>query len=309
MRPSLRQIEYFVAVAETQSFGAAAQSLAVTQPSLSKQIQALEADLGVVLFERTSRRVSLTPQGRALLPDAQRVLRQARRFRNKARSLGFDTDIRLVAGVLPSIGAYFMPRMIERLRQEMPGLKLSFVEGSSSELARQLVQGELDFVLASEMDRTDLARRDLFTETLWLCSTPEDPVMQSDAPATLSDLKGRTLLTLSPEFHLNAIVARLAAQAGATLSTEYRGASLDAIRQIAASGPEVGVLPSLYALGEAIRDPNFKVRRLLGDDAEHPVVFYTRTSSPLQALNARLAEIIILEKQAIRAERAPQFQV
>jgi LysR family hydrogen peroxide-inducible transcriptional activator len=305
----LRQIEYFVAVAETQSFGAAAQSLAVTQPSLSKQIQALEADLGVVLFERTSRRVSLTPQGRALLPDAQRVLRQARRFRNKARSLGFDTDIRLVAGVLPSIGAYFMPRMIERLRQEMPGLKLSFVEGSSSELARQLVQGELDFVLASEMDRTDLARRDLFTETLWLCSTPEDPVMQSDAPATLSDLKGRTLLTLSPEFHLNAIVARLAAQAGATLSTEYRGASLDAIRQIAASGPEVGVLPSLYALGEAIRDPNFKVRRLLGDDAEHPVVFYTRTSSPLQALNARLAEIIILEKQAIRAERAPQFQV
>jgi LysR family transcriptional regulator, hydrogen peroxide-inducible genes activator len=309
MRPSLRQIEYFVAVAETQSFGAAAQSLAVTQPSLSKQIQALEADLGVVLFERTSRRVSLTPQGRALLPDAQRVLRQARRFRNKARSLGFDTDIRLVAGVLPSIGAYFMPRMIERLRQEMPGLKLSFVEGPSSELARQLVQGELDFVLASETDRTDLARRDLFTETLWLCSTPEDPVMQSDAPATLSDLKGRTLLTLSPEFHLNAIVARLAAQAGATLSTEYRGASLDAIRQIAANGPEVGVLPSLYALGEAIRDPHFKVRRLLGDDAEHPVVFYTRTSSPLQALNTRLADIIILEKQAIRAERAPQFQV
>jgi len=309
MRPSLRQIEYFVAVAETQSFGAAAQSLAVTQPSLSKQIQALEADLGVVLFERTSRRVSLTPQGRALLPDAQRVLRQARRFRNKARSLRFDTDIRLVAGVLPSIGAYFMPRLIERLRQEMPGLKLSFVEGPSSELARQLVQGELDFVLASETDRADLAQRELFVETLWLCSTPDDPVMQSRAPAALSELKGRTLLTLSPEFHLNTIVSALAQAAGASLSTEYRGASLDAIRQIAASGPEVGVLPSLYALGEAIRDPNFRVRRLSGEGAHHPVYFYARTSSPHQALNARLSEIIISEKLAIRAERAPQFQV
>ena len=309
MRPTLRQIEYFVAIAETQSFGAAAQSLAVTQPSLSKQIQSLEADLGVALFERTSRRVSLTPQGRALLADAQRVLRQARRFRNKARSLSFDTDIRLVAGVLPSIGAYFMPRMIDRLRQEMPGLKLSFVEGPSSELAGLLTQGELDFVLASETDRTDLARRDLFTETLWLCSTPEDPVMQSDAPASLSDLRGRTLLTLSPEFHLNSVVARLASEAGATLSTEYRGASLDAIRQIAASGPEVGVLPSLYALGEAIRDPRFRVRRLLAEGAEHPIFFYTRSSSPLQTLNDRLADIIVSEKLAIRSERAPQFQV
>jgi len=309
MRPTLRQIEYFIAVAETQSFGTAAQGLAVTQPSLSKQIQALEEELGVVLFERTSRRVALTPHGRALLPDAQRVLRQARRLRNKARSLSFDTDIRLLAGVLPSIGAYFMPRLIDRLRQALPGLKLSFVEGASSDLVEQLAAGDLDFVLASDSPHPQLAAQPLFEETLWLCSTPDDPVMQTDAPAAVSELKGRTLLTLSPEFHLNAIVARLAARAGARLSDDYRGASLDAIRQIAANGPEVGVLPSLYALGEAIRDPQFKVRLLQDEDAHHPVIFHTRTSSPNQVLNARLAEAIIAEKQAIRAERAPQFQV
>lgn len=309
MRPTLRQIEYFVTVAELGSFRGAAERLHVTQPSLSKQIRALETDLGVQLFERSSRKVRLSKAGEALLPDGRAMLGQASAFREHARALARGPAFRLTAGVLPSIGAYFMPRFVGRLRRLFPGLQLSFVEGSSQDLLGRLAAGELDFVIASRGPEADFRIHPLFEETLWLCSTPDDPVMQPDTAASLDELRGRQLLTLSPDFHLSQIVARLAEAAGAELSADYRGPSLDAVRQLAASSPAVAVLPSLYALGEAIRDPAFKVRRLDHPDATHPVRLYWRRTAPDPQFYRDLAAAIIAEKQAIRAERAPQFQV
>ena len=309
MRPTLRQIEYFLAIADQRSFRRAAEDLAVTQPSLSKQISALEADLGVRLFERVSRTVSLTPAGQALEQDARQLIHHAQAFKNKARQLAQRHDYHLTAGVLPSIGAYFMPRFTERLRQTFPQLQISFVEGPSQELSSKLGDGELDFVMASTVEDTQFRVKPLFEETLWVCSTPDDALMQDRSPAPLSALRDRTLLTLSPDFHLAQIVANLAKKAGARLSEAYRGSSLDAIRQMAANGPGVAVLPSLYALGEAIRDPKFRVRRLDDAAALHPVFLYWRRTAPDPGLYEALARDIIAEKCAIRAERAPQFQV
>ncbi|MFP4519544.1 MAG: LysR family transcriptional regulator [Oceanicaulis sp.] len=309
MRPTLRQLEYFIAVAERSAFGPAADALAVTQPSLSKQIAALEAELGLTLFERTSRSVRLTRAGTALLDEAKAALAAARRFKAVARDLAGDRARRLTAGVLPSIGAYFMPRLQERLRVSLPDVRISLLEGASRELLTRLEAGELDFVVASLSGAAGLEHRRLFDETLWICSAPDDPLMEREDPAGLDALGGRVLLTLGPAFHLTRIVERLAARAGARLSEDYRGASLDAIRQMAASGAGVGVLPSLYALGEAIRDPAFKVRRIADPQATHPVRLYWRKSSADSDLYERLAEEMIAEKTQIRSERATRFQV
>ncbi len=308
MRPTLRQLEYFVEVAERGAFGQAADALNVTQPSLSKQIAALELDLGVVLFERTSRSVRLTRAGSALLPDARAALDAAQTFRTRAQKLASASTDRLLAGVLPSIGAYFIPRLRDRLQQSLPGLALSLIEGGSHDLLARLDGGELDFVIASRSALSGFEVRPLFEETLWICSHPDDQLMQSEAPAPLSALQGRTLLTLSPDFHLRTIVQQLAAKAGAQISADYSGASLDAIRLIASSGDGVAVLPSLYALSEAARDPRFKVRRLDHPDAIHPVFLYWRTPSAQAGLFETLGEAIIEEKRAIRRERAERFQ-
>ncbi|MEL6782539.1 MAG: LysR family transcriptional regulator, partial [Pseudomonadota bacterium] len=80
-RPTLRQLQYFVAVADTGAFGKAAQALAVSQPSLSQQLATMEADLRAPLFERTSRRVRLTALGERLLPRARMILQELREFR------------------------------------------------------------------------------------------------------------------------------------------------------------------------------------------------------------------------------------
>lgn len=309
MRPTLRQLEYFTTVAELGSFRQAAERLSVTQPSLSKQIVALEAELGFSLFERSSRKVSLSQGGQSLLADAQALLQQARAFKDKARTLSETPDYSLVAGVLPSIGAYFMPRLSDRLRQSFPKLTLSFAEGHSQDLLDRLGAGEIDFVIASTAVTRDVKSRSLFDESLWICSEPDDPVMLGDGEVELSALKGRSLLTLSPEYQLSQIVSSLADRAGAEISTAYQGGSLDAIRQMAATGPAIAVLPSLYALAEAIRDPDFKVRRLADPAAFHPVYLYWRRTAPDQAFYETLAELIMSEKHTIRAERAPEFQI
>ncbi len=269
----------------------------------------MEADLGLRLFERSSRQVKLSRPGQALLEDARTVLRSAYAFKGKARELSQRPAFHLNAGVLPSIGAYFMPRFTQRLRSVFPDLQISFIEGSSQELLRRLQMGEVDFVMASRGPQADFSVRPVFEETLWVCARPEDSLMQADGPLELSALRGRRLLTLSPDFHLTEIVSGLARLAGAELSTQYRGASLDAIRQIAAQSEAVAVLPSLYALGEAIRDPAFRVRHLKSPDAIHPVMLYWRRETHDRTFFDRLAEEIMAEKAAIRAERAPQFQV
>lgn len=308
MRPTLRQLEYFVEVAEREAFGQAADALNVTQPSLSKQIAALEADLGVALFERNSRSVRLTQAGAALLDEARIVLDAAQAFRASAARLAKSPSDRLLAGVLPSIGAYFVPRLHGRLQARLPGLRLSLVEGGSRDLLARLDAGEVDFVIASRSHLSGFDARPLFEETLWICAAPEDGLMQTDAPAPLSALKGRTLLTLSPDFHLRWIVRQLAREAGAEISADYSGASLDAIRLMAKSGDGVAVLPSLYALNEARRDSSFKLRRLDHPDAIHPVFLYWRKASTQAALFEHLGEMMIAEKQAIHAERAENFQ-
>lgn len=309
MRPTLRQLEYFVAVAEFEAFGPAADSLNVTQPSLSKQIAVLEEELGLSLFERTSRSVALTSHGVSLLAEARKVLNAGLHFKSEAQRLSGDDKTRLQAGVLPSIGAYFMPRLRERLQISMPGLRVSLTEGSSRDLLQRMEDGKLDLVVASQSDLSGFEVRPLFEETLWFCSAPGDPLMDDEAPAPLKALAGRKLLTLSSDFHLTRVVQKLAAEAGATISEDYRGASLDAIRQMAVSGDGIAVLPSLYALGEAIRDPALKVRRIDHAAAIHPVFLYWRRGAKDHGLFEHLKDEMIAEKLKIRSERAERFQV
>jgi LysR family hydrogen peroxide-inducible transcriptional activator len=309
MRPTLRQLSYFIAVAEHGAFGPAAARLHVTQPSLSKQISKLEDELGLTLFERTTRTVRLTPAGHALLDQARRTLEAAREFKALAKSAAKAAGRSLKAGVLPSIGAYFMPRFLEALARTDPDIRVALIEGASGDLLERLAAAELDFVVASKGAPERFAVRPLFEETLWISGTPGDPLLASDAPLELDALAGRTLLALSPDFHLTQVIKSLAAVAGATVSTAYQGASLDAVRQMASSGAGVAVLPSLYALGEAIRDPKFRVRRIAHPGAAHPVLLYWRRSTPETSFYERMAQLMVAEKMKIRSERAEKFQV
>lgn len=307
-RPSLRQLQYFVAVADHGAFGLAAQALSVSQPSLSKQLATMEDELGVRLFERTSRRVKMTSTGEKLLPRARVILQEIREFHAIARgSIGLFGD-KLAIGVLPSVGAYFMPIANRRLHHLYPRLRLAVQEGSTLQLLALLKEGRLDAVVGTPTTDPDVASQVLFAETLWACAAPDDPLSAAATPITLADLAQRPLLSLSSEFRLATIVERLAEEAGAHVSRDYQGASLDAVRQMAVMGAGVAILPSLYALAEAIRDPNFVVRRIDHPAAVHEIALHWRRASPLRDDCLQLAEHLIAAKREIREARTEQFR-
>lgn len=307
-RPTLRQIQYFVAVADHRAFSAAAEALSVSQPSLSKQLATMEAELGATLFERTSRRVTLTSIGEELLSRARAILQEVREFRAIARGSVGPFGDRLSIGVLPSIGAYFMPLVSRRLHPLYPDLRLAVQEGSTIQLLAMLKDGRLDVVIGTPTNDPEFVSEPLFAETLWVCAAIDDSISAQRGPIKLEDLGNKPLLSLSSEFRLAKIVERLADAAGTFVSRDYQGASLDAVRQMAVMGAGVAVLPSLYALAEAVRDPEFVVRQIDHPEAVHEIALIWRRSSPMESDCLKLADHLISVKQEIRESRAEPFR-
>ncbi len=163
----LRHLRYFVAVAEALNFGRAARRLAISQPPLSRQIKALEEELGTALFTRTRRTVALTAAGSALLPEARRLLREANALKEGARHLAAGEAGTVAIGFI-SVAAYnIIPAVVPGFRARHPGLKLVLQEGLTDTLLPALAQGEIDaaLVLAPVSDPR-LAYRPLVHERL-----------------------------------------------------------------------------------------------------------------------------------------------
>jgi LysR family transcriptional regulator, hydrogen peroxide-inducible genes activator len=146
---SLRDMEYAIAVAEHGSFVRAAEQCHVAQPSLSAQVGKLEARLGAVIFERTTRRVLVTSEGEKLLAQMRKVLAESRALLAMATrpDLPFTGTLRLSA--IETAGPYLFPRVVPALRAQYPGVMLILGEGRTANLVSALLAGDLDAVLLS----------------------------------------------------------------------------------------------------------------------------------------------------------------
>jgi DNA-binding transcriptional LysR family regulator len=140
----LRHLRYFLAVAETFSFRGAAEKLRMAQPPLSAQIKALEEELQVQLFERTTRSVRLTPAGRAFLEEARAVLAASARAEQVAREAGQGIAGTLRVGVIAPVANAWLAGILRPFRREFPGVQLSLFDLTSTEQLRRLRAGELD---------------------------------------------------------------------------------------------------------------------------------------------------------------------
>lgn len=145
--PSMRQLRYLIAVSEEGHFGRAAESCFVTQSTLSAGIQDLEDLLGVLLIERTKRRVAMTPLGLDIVERARRIIREAEEITDAARAGGdkLSGDLRL--GVIPTIGPYLLPQVQRQLRKAYPNLRLYLREEQSKNCVDMIARGQLDVII------------------------------------------------------------------------------------------------------------------------------------------------------------------
>lgn len=143
-RLELRQLRYFVAVAEEKHFGRAAQRLHMTQPPLSQSIQALEGMLGTALFARTKRCVTLTPAGLALLPEAQRLLQQAAALPDLARRAASGASGLLSLSFISTADYSILPPLLQRFRKRYPQVQMDLREATTDVQLEDLMQGKID---------------------------------------------------------------------------------------------------------------------------------------------------------------------
>lgn len=303
MKPSLRQLEYLVAIADTGRFADAARRLNVAQPSLSAQVAEAEAQLGVVVFERGRQGALVTPVGEQIIKRARFILREMEELKAVAEHGGVGLYGRLKLGVLPTIGPYLLPHCTRTLHARYPDLRLIIRDLPTDELGHQLDEGVLDTIISCPDDHPGCETEFLFSETLWIAVDPTDPLAASQSPVRLDELAGRPFLTLGLGHRLTRLVESLAAEAGGVVSLDYQGTSLDAIRNMAALGTGLAVLPELYVKCEAHRDSSLVFRRIASDHAWRNLALVWRNNSPLADHLSELADVMrraaskLLERQ------------
>ena len=145
--PTIRQLQYLIALKDYGHFGKAAESCFVTQSTLSASLRELEALVGVTLVERTRRVVRFTPLGAKIADKARRVLREAEELADMARAEGHPLHGELRMGVIPTIAPFLLPAMLPQLREQWPSLKVFLREEASQAACDALHRGQLDCVL------------------------------------------------------------------------------------------------------------------------------------------------------------------
>lgn len=198
--PELRWLRSFLTVAEEHHFSRAARKLNLAQPALTAHIQQLEESLGAVLFERTNRVNGLTPAGRALLSEAELILKRADGLYRKVREVAEGETGLLRLGLIPPAATIQVAESVRRLAGELPGLEIQVQQGNQERLENQLLGGDLDLMLGRPPENSAICHRRLFVEEQGVLLRAEDPLVKYNR-VPLQKLKGRHLILLSGNPH------------------------------------------------------------------------------------------------------------
>lgn len=145
----VHQLRYFCAVAHHGTFTRASEAEHVAQPSLSQQILKLEAELGARLFDRLPRSAKLTVFGKAFLPKAERILRELEDARTELRDMSGEEKGEVIFGIIPTIAAYLLPRLLSDFTMRHPLITIKIVEDITPTLLQRLHDGTIDFAVAA----------------------------------------------------------------------------------------------------------------------------------------------------------------
>jgi LysR family transcriptional regulator, hydrogen peroxide-inducible genes activator len=261
--PTLRQLEYVVAVADTGQFSEAARVCHVSQPALSKQIRELEDQLGVRLFERVRPKVLATREGARLIAKARRVLLEARELVDMAAASGGLLKGRLTLGVIPTLAPYVLPPLLGPLRREYPALELGIHEAQTDELIRMLREGLLDVLLmAFPVDDRGLTGIDLFEEPFVLAAPPGHG-MAKQAPIEETELVGEPLMLMAEGHCFRDHALSICSRAGAYEEMSIQATSITTLALMVANGLGSTLVPAL-AVDDAFRGVDDVVLRGFG---------------------------------------------
>ena len=243
---TLRQLQYFIAVAEQGSVTRAAQNLSISQSSVTEAIKELEGDLGVELFERQPRGLSITHNGHQFLRHATKILATVTDARNAFSETQENTGGTLNIGVTSLVAGYVLSDLLARYRRACPGVEVSAIEDNGSYLEHLLIGGELDvavMVISNLRDRMALQAEILETSPYRLWLPMGHPLVSADI-ISIADIAREPLIMLTVD-EIEENTGKLLSALGARPHVAFRTRSVEAVRSLVATGAGVALLPDL----------------------------------------------------------------
>lgn len=290
---NLQELTYFVAVAEHRHFGRAAQACHVSQPTLSGQLLKLEQQLGVTLFERNNRRVSITPVGERILEHARRALEEAGLVESVAKTSRDQLVGPLKLGVIPTLAPYLIPLILGPLREAHPRLTIELWEDITVSLLERLRSQRLDAaLLATEVPESDLTTMVLFDEP-FLAALPAGHRLASRKKIDQADLAD-DLLVLA-DGHCLAGQARDACgrSSDALPQRALQAASLETLANLVAAGYGTTLAPQLAA--SSMERRGVVLRPLIGK-ASRTIRLASRPTFPRPKALQALVKVIAVQR-------------
>ncbi|QFZ74636.1 LysR family transcriptional regulator [Streptomyces fagopyri] len=237
------RLAHFAGVARTEHVTRAAREMRVPQSTLSRAMVRLEQDLGVDLFARRGRTVSLTPAGRTFLSSVERALAEIGRAADEVRADADPATGKVAFGFLHTMGSETVPGLIRAFRADHPGVRFSLVQNYGEAMLERLRSGELDLCLTSPVpDEPDLVGRLLEEQKLRLV-VPADHRLASRRRVRLAEAAEETFVTLEPGYGMRRITDDLCQEAGFRPRIAFEGEEAETLRGLVAAGLGVALLP------------------------------------------------------------------
>lgn len=286
----MRQLRYFVRVAELRNFTRAAESCNVSQPSLSQQIGKLERELGHALFERNGRKVIMTASGEILYEHAIKILAHAEEAEIQIREAAEAGKGRITVAAIPTVAPFLLPPVLTLFRQEFPHATVEVVELVTAESVKGCLENEIDLILlARPFEEEGLRVEELFTEEL-LVVLPPDHKLAKQPVLTVDDLQTEQFVLLDDAHCLSDNIINFCEKRSVHPSISCRGSQLQTIQEIVSIGQGISLIPEM---ARRVDQSESRVYRSLASDPAFRQIVMAWNKNRFQSQLAKsLAQVI-----------------
>ncbi|MEM7617117.1 MAG: LysR substrate-binding domain-containing protein [Pseudomonadota bacterium] len=242
---NIRDLQYFLAVAELEHFGKAAEQCHVSQPTLSGQIKKLEEQLNITLFERTNRHVMLTETGKHIANNARRILREIDAIHEIAESSRDPLAGKFRLGAFPTLSTYIFPKIVPQVKKIMPNLRLILSEEKTAYLLDKLKNGEIDAaLLALPVQDNFLLSHAIFDDEFFLAVPPNHDLAKYNK-IDQNMLNKYRLLLLEEGHCLRDQSLEVCQLHGIAEEQDFKATGLETLRQMVKAGTGITFMPKI----------------------------------------------------------------
>lgn len=297
--PSIRQLQYLIAVVELRHFGKAAERCFVTQSTLSAGIQELETLLGAAVLERSKRKVIPTPLGLVLVEKAREVLALSENIVEEARGEHEPLTGKLRLGVIPTIGPFLLPKVLPAIRRKYRKLDLYLIEDQTAHILERIHAGELDcaiIALPYEMER--MQSQVFWSENFWV-AFPKKHHLSEGGSIDAMDLPADELLLLEEGHCFRDHALSACHREGLQTKAAFQGTSLYTLLEMVAGGQGITFIPDMATHSSLIKHRGVNLRALAEEGPHRDIglvwrsTFYRKRDMKLLAetMAERLTEV------------------